>query len=184
MKLIAASVSTVILFGCSHMSTKPPKSTSTKFDEFIPPKALRTATQTNQLVVVGTPVAQPLPTYPEQMLSRDIARRTVCLSITINRKGVVYNNHPLYGMLNCPANAKTVEPVFLKAAQAAVMRWRFYPTLLCTFPKGTDVSTKGAYCELEGGKVQKIPIKLAFKFTFKQSGGKAEVHIDRINHGQ
>lgn len=164
------------------MSTKASKSTSTKFDEFIPPKALRMETKSNQLVVLGNSVEQPLPTYPRQMLNRDIARRTVCLSITINRKGVVYKNHPLYGMLNCPANMEAVEPSFIKAAQAAVMRWRFYPTILCTFPKGTDASTKSAYCELEGGTIKKIPVMLAFEFTFKQFGGKGEVRVGRINH--
>ncbi len=166
------------------MSTKPPKSTDTNFHVFIPPKAHVIGVKSNQMVVVGNPIVQVSPTYPMQMLGKDIVRRTVCLSITINRKGVVYNNHPLYGMLNCPASAKAVEPAFLKAAQKAVIRWRFYPTILCTFPKGTDASTMGPYCELEGGKYKKIPIMLAFEFSFKQFGGKAEVHVERINHGR
>ena len=180
-KPLGIAVAVIALSDCAHLQTRPSVSTRTRFGEFISPKTLRMAPERNQMVILGGPIEQDPPAYPERMVGKDIARREVCLAIAINRKGIVYQSHPLYGMLSCPDNAAAVEPAFVKAAQADVLHWRFHPTVLCTFPKGVDASTKDDYRALEGGKAKPIPIMLAFDVTFTEVRGTAAVHMGRMH---
>jgi hypothetical protein len=176
--LLAACV--FAMSGCFQPKTKPVKSTDTKFDVFIPPHAPVIHPKKNQKIVLGDPISQSPPTYPVSMINKDIAQRIVCISISIDSHGSVYDSELLYGMLDCPASAGTVEPEFVTAAKNAVKGWKFYPSFLCTFPKGVDASTRSTYCAAEGAKVEHIPIRLAFKFTFVQTHGATEVHSDAL----
>lgn len=152
----------------------------TKYSVFIPPNAIRYEPQSNQKIVVGRPLLQESPAYPSDMADKNIPERTICLEIEIDESGEVYSSKPLYGITNCPADAQSIEQEFVTAATQAVARWRFKPTLLCTFPEDVDMNAAHNSCSSERVRAQPIAIKLAFKFTFTQSHRGPTVHTDSL----
>lgn len=182
---ILAGAYMVLVFSISGCSTESHKTrhlvASTDFNVFIPPTADGYNLPPNQKIVLGEPIAQPPPIYPERLLSLHIHQQTVCLEIEINQIGQVYASRPLFSMVNCPANSASVMSAFILASQNAVYKWRFYPSKLCTFPTNVNASQMNNDCIAYGAKVENISIKLAFIFTFKQTSTGASVSIIGLN---
>lgn len=168
------------LGACSPLPPKATATTGTNFDVFIPAGAQGFSLPANQKIVLGNAIAQAAPIYPAEMIQKNIPKRSVCLTIAIDGRGIAYENHPLYDMPGCPANAAAIESAFVTAARDAVMHWRFAPAIRCTFPKGVDARTMGNDCAEEGAKVEPISISLAFVFTFTQTHGVLKVHTGTL----
>lgn len=103
----------------------------------------------------------------------------VCLPVDIDEHGKAYHSDPLYAVDGCPAPGAVPAPL-MASAQAAVTRWQFFPTHLCTFPKGVDVSKEGNDLIAEGAKALDLPIKLASAFTFSVEAGAPSVTTHRM----
>lgn len=167
------------LAGCSTPTPKPHLQASSTFRVFIPTGATGYKPQPNQFIVIGPPLVQPPPTYPAALIAERLPPQEVCLALAIDENGNAHGSDPLYSVDGCPAPGVVPAP-FMASAQATVTRWRFFPTHLCTFPKGVDVSKEGDNCIAEGAKVQRLPIKLAFAFTFTVEAGTPRVTARRM----
>lgn len=154
---------------------------STNFNIFVPPTAEGYNLPTNQKIVLGEPIKQHLPIYPENLLPLHIHRQVVCLEIEINQMGQVYTSRPLFNMANCPNRSTAAIQGFILASQNAVKKWRFHPSILCTFPVSVNAHQMSNDCVTNGAKVEDIAIKLAFIFTFKQTSTGASVSTIGLN---
>lgn len=171
----------LLVANCATTQPQQRTITSTHFDVFIPQGAQRYKIGSNQKMVVGAPVSQADPAYPASLVTQSIPPRIVCLEIDIDEHGVVYQSRPLYDLPACPANAQAVEPPFVSTAEQAVLHWRFKPTIVCTFPAGTNAQQMSNNCAGEGAQIQPVAIKLAFAFTFTQTHGVTSVNSGALH---
>lgn len=168
-----------LLYGCA-VSPEENIYRSTDFEPFIPPGATTYQMAENQRIVLGEPVIQPAPSFPDNALNVDGSRTTVCLELAIGRDGGVITTRPLQGLAGCDSSGVKSAVPFMEAAQKAAIGWQFEPAVLCIFPKEVDAHTKGTDCISEGAIVEPIAIKLAFAFTFRVIEGESSVGSHRL----
>jgi hypothetical protein len=178
-KWTSTAMLVVSLVSCARV--KPAPSTHIGFKPFIPPAAQGFDFPKNYKIVVGAPIAQAAPGYPPALIARRIPRRNVCLEIEIDAQGKVYHSPPLHDMPGCPISTRPVEPAFVTSAEAAVMHWRFAPTVVCMFPADVDADAEGNDCADEGAKIEPLAIRLAFAFTFTTTNGKPKASVGALS---
>lgn len=158
-------LSAALLLGCS--ATKPRPNTSY---EFIMPAGAETYTESDREVFrLGDRIGDPaLPIYPSGLVFKHLPEQHVCIEIDIDTTGRVFDSRLLYDTGACPSAANHPDAAFLVATKQAVQQWRFGPARMCTFPEGMP---KNDECEGKGVKVEPMPIRLAFVFSFAVENG-------------
>jgi len=112
------------------------------------------------------------PSYPENLLGKQLPPRTVCLRVGINEEGAVTV------VARAPASeycATDAEPEFLAASESAAKSWKFDPALRCVFKNAKDKERAVASCD--GGKSVPQAVTLLYRIRFEQVGGKPVVHV-------
>jgi hypothetical protein len=145
-----------------------------------PTPATGTATQGDRLVLADNEsFLLPLddmknvhPSYPQDLLGRNLPPRTVCLKVGIDEKGAVTVVYKAPVTEFCPAGA---EPEFLAASEQAARTWKFDPALRCVFRNVADKERAVASCD--GGKSVPQAVTLVYRFRFEQTDGKPKVHV-------
>lgn len=164
--------------GCAMVGRRAaPLHGEASFKVFIPPGAPAFDLPSNQKIVLGEPLTQAKPIYPQGLLGEKIPVATVCLTLAIDASGAVYMVRPLYDMPGCPPSAGAIDQAFVAAARSATARWRFQPARLCTFQPGVNAYAHGDNCGAEGATVKPIAISLAFVFVFSQTNGRGNVDL-------
>jgi hypothetical protein len=131
--------------------------------------------------LLGEPIIQPSPSYPSSLRAAAISERDVCLELVIDEQGRVIGNPPLYDLPDCPQNSAVLERNFLQSAQETVMQWRFHPARLCSFADSKTAERDDGHCSGPGVRIEQLPVKLAFRFTFTQSLGGLKVDTARLS---
>ena len=145
-----------------------------------PAPAAGTSTQDNRLVLGDNEsFLMPLddmknahPSYPPNLLGRNLPPRTVCLMVGIDEKGAVTV------VARAPASefcTTLAEPEFLAASEAVARTWKFDPALRCVFRNAKDKERVVASCD--GGKGIPQAVTLVYRFRFEQVDGKPQVHV-------
>lgn len=118
--------------------------------------------------------ANPMPAYPEALLSQRLPLQVVCVRVAVDRDGGVLSSTPAVAPPNCPAPS---DPAFFDTVRGAVAGWRYDPALRCVFP---DAKTKddtegscGGYTEIREA------VTLTYRFMFEQKDGRASVRMGR-----
>ncbi|HEY5803362.1 MAG TPA: hypothetical protein VIT90_06715 [Lysobacter sp.] len=112
------------------------------------------------------------PSYPQNLLGRQLPPRTVCLRVGIDEKGAVTV------VARAPASefcATSAEPEFLAASEIAARTWKFDPALRCVFRNAKDKERAVASCD--GGKGIPQAVTLLYRIRFEQVDGKPKVHV-------
>lgn len=118
--------------------------------------------------------SNPLPVYPEDLLSHRLPPQLVCLRVSIDENGTVMTAVPFVQLPDCP-EAGAMGVSFYGAAIRAAEKWRYEPALRCVFP---DVRTKEATYGSCGGYAQfPQPISLTYRFMFEQEDGRSKVRM-------
>jgi len=149
-----------LLLGCAATKSRPNSSY-----ELMLPAGAETYTESDREVFrLGDRIGEPaLPIYPSELVSKNLPEQQVCLEIDIDTAGRVFDSRPLYDTGNCPSKANHPDDSFLAATKQAVQQWRFEPARMCTFPDGAP---KNDECQGTAVKVELVPIRLAFVFSF------------------
>ena len=114
------------------------------------------------------------PGYPEAQLARRLPPQTVCVRLSIDEQGDVFDAAPVDEGPDC-ASGMDVESAFFDAAAHATMQWRFEPAFRCVFPEG---STPGMGCGFAGTQEIPQPVSLVYRFVFEQVDGRGRVSIE------
>jgi hypothetical protein len=112
------------------------------------------------------------PSYPQDLLGKQLPPRTVCLRVGIDEKGAVTV------VAKAPASefcATDAEPQFLAASETVAKTWKFDPALRCVFRNVKDKERAVASCD--GGKGIPQAVTLVYRFRFEQVDGKPAVHV-------
>jgi len=112
------------------------------------------------------------PSYPQELLGKQLPPRIVCLMVGINEKGAVTVVAKAPPSEFCATNA---EPQFLAASETAAKTWKFDPALRCVFRNVADKERAVASCD--GGKSIPQAVTLVYRFRFEQVDGKPNVHV-------
>jgi hypothetical protein len=145
-----------------------------------PAPAAATAAKTDRLVLADNEsFLMPLddiknvhPSYPPDLLAKQLPPRTVCLRVGIDEKGAVTV------VARAPASefcATSAEPEFLAVSETAARTWKFDPALRCVFRSAKDKERAVASCD--GGKGIPQSVTLVYRFRFEQVNGKPQVHV-------
>lgn len=160
-------VSLSLVGGCAPMRERT--ITKSAYQIVIPESADRYSLEKNQEFLLGERIgAAVLPEYPASELTRHLPEQSLCVEIDIGEDGHVFDSRPLYDTAGCPARIAGPDPVFYTATEKAVTQWEFKPARLCTFPRNV---AKNSECSGDGVKVEYVPIRLAFMFSFTQEHG-------------
>ncbi len=114
------------------------------------------------------------PSYPEALLARHLPPQTVCVRISIDEHGEVFDAAPIDQGPDCTVGMD-VESAFFDAAAQATMQWRFEPAFRCVLPDG---STADIGCGFEGTQEIPQPVSLVYRFVFEQIDGQGRVSIE------
>lgn len=175
-----ALLAILVVAGCGPRRVKEYSSSTIK--PFIPPSADRYEIGENQKFVIGAPAAAlQLPVYPK-ITKLDRAVIVVCLEVSIDKDGHVYDSKPLFALPDCPASKNDVAPEFVNSAKQAAVGWRFLPSRLCTYPSGYDTASLTDNCAGPVVRIEPMAIKLAFRFKFMKGFREDEVSIDRLSN--
>jgi len=112
------------------------------------------------------------PSYPQDLLGKQLPPRTVCLMVGINEKGAVTVVAKAPPSEFCATDA---EPQFLAASETVAKTWKFDPALRCVFRNVQDKERAVASCS--GGKSVPQAVTLTYRFRFEQVDGKPNVHV-------
>lgn len=113
------------------------------------------------------------PAYPPELLERHLPPQSVCVRLSIDEGGSVFDAAPVDQGPEC-ALGMDVESAFFAAAAKAAMGWRFEPAFRCVFQEGTPAD---AGCGLDGTVEIPQPVSLVYRFVFEQVDGKGTVSI-------
>lgn len=167
-----------VVAGCDTRGVKEYRGSSIK--PFIPPGADRYEMEENQKFVIGAPVASlRLPTYP-QATTLDRAIIVVCLEVSIDQGGHVYESKPLFALPGYPTSKNDTASEFINSAKQAAEGWRFQPSRLCTYPAGYNMASVTDDCGGPVTHIEPMAIKLAFRFRFTKGLRDHAVSIDRL----
>lgn len=114
------------------------------------------------------------PDYPEALLAQRLPPQTVCVRLSIDESGTVFDAAPVDQGPDCTMGM-TVESAFFEAAAHATRQWRFEPAFRCVFPEG---SPPDSACGFEGTQEIPQPVSLTFRFVFEQIDGEGQVKVD------
>jgi len=150
--------------GCAERTT-----TKSAYQMVMPASAERYELDESQQFMLGERIGSAvLPEYPAAEIHRRLPEQIVCVEIDIGEDGRVFASRPLHDAAGCPAENAQPDPVFYTAAEHAVAQWAFEPARLCTFPPGVP---KNDECQGTGVKMENVPIRLAFLFSFTLEHG-------------
>lgn len=156
-----------LLGGC--VANRENTVTKSVYQLVIPSAADRYTLKKNQEFLLGERIGTAvLPEYPAPEVTRRLPEQHLCVEIDIGKNGRVSASRPLYGVAGCPARIAGPDGAFYVSAEKAVARWAFEPARLCTFPANV---AKNSGCCGDGVKVDLVPIRLAFMFSFTQEHG-------------
>ena len=85
------------------------------------------------------------------------------MEIDIDEDGKVAATRQLIDGNACPKKMRETDEQFLQAAIACVKQWSFHPARLCTFPNTSEATDD---CDGENVTVERVPVRLAYRFTF------------------
>lgn len=118
--------------------------------------------------------SNPLPVYPEALLSRRLPPQSLCLRVSIDEQGAVMAAVPFEQLPDC-AETGSVDVSFYEVAIRSVEQWRYEPALRCVFPdakiKEATYGSCGGYAEAPQA------ISLTYRFMFEQEDGRGKVRI-------
>lgn len=150
--------------GCSLVDEHP--TTKTAYQLVIPKAANRYELNKNQEFFLGDRIGDAiLPEYPVSELSKRLPEQILCIEIDIDEDGHVFASRPLYNASGCSGQNVHPAEAFYTAAENAVSKWTFMPARICTFPA---TATENDHCVGVGVKVEYVPIRLGFEFSFTQ----------------
>ncbi|HZX76695.1 hypothetical protein [Lysobacter sp.] len=174
-------LSTVLLAGCATQAPvakeDPTRSGQVGMNEIsalIPqPSRMELADNESFLMPIEDD-ANPMPAYPEALLSQRLPLQVVCVRVGVDRDGGVLSSAPAVAPPNCPAPS---DPAFFEAVRGAVAGWRYDPALRCVFP---DAKTKNDTEGSCGGHTEiREAVTLTYRFMFEQKDGRASVRMGR-----
>lgn len=177
--IVAFMAAVFLVPGCA--SRKVGEMRGSNVQAFIPEDAERHVVEKNQRFVIGEPAGQlQLPVYPWTVQVSE-SEASVCLEVSIDRDGVVFESKPLVAMPGCPARIGDAHPTLISSARQAVKAWRFAPSKLCIYPEGYDATFVSLKCDGPVVRVEPVPIKLAFMFKFtRKLSQNGEVSMSRL----
>ena len=165
--LLLAAVLLIAASGCRR-NTRP----NVDMGMIVPPGADKMTLPEDRTFLMASEIASPLPTYPAELLKKHIGAVTACAEIVIGVDGSVSSVTPLYSIPECPQGKSELDERFTRAVHDALLTWEYFSAAICTFPPGIP---KDDDCKADGVVVTRVPIKLAYVFTFKVTNGRASV---------
>lgn len=114
------------------------------------------------------------PMYPDELLARRLPPQVVCLRVSIDERGQVFNTEPVGLGVDC-SGTFAVDRAFHDAARTAALAWRFEPAFRCVFPEGQPPDTA---CGFDDTQEIPQPVSLVYRFVFEQVDGQGRVRID------
>ena len=172
MRLFCAIFAVALLMPLQGCVTQPVGRESVEVAMLLPPAAKR------HEQVVGSTFYMPellppgeLPIFPAAESSEALVFPvSICVEIVISARGEVVSAGELQGVAACDGAGPNAP--FLKQSLRAVRRWEFIAAGHCTWP---DSRVEPVDCEADGGQVEAVPVRLAFRFDFESTGGRPEV---------
>lgn len=166
--LVFSSVG-LLLSGCTKNTRQP----DVGMGMILPERAERIEVPKDQQFLFPSPIgANTLPSYPPELIARNLPAQTLCMEIIINTEGAVQSSTPLLDVPGCPSSQDRPDPRFYQATAAALAHWEFLAAALCKYPTG---ATKNEQCHGDNVIITLMPVKLAYTFTFKLVGNKPVV---------
>ena len=162
----AALVALTLVASCSSIGERT--TTKTAYQIVIPRSVDRYELKNNQAFYLGERIGEAvLPVYPASELGKHLPEQNLCVEIVIDDDGRVLSSRPLFDPDGCSSQTMHPPEAFYEATEVAVKQWAFMPARICTFPLSV---AKNDGCE-GAGKVEYVPIRLAFAFTFTEEHG-------------
>lgn len=143
----------------------------------LPSRAETLQVPEDKVFLMAVPLSEKIPDFPSDMLTRSTRDTHVCVEIVVSVVGIVSSVMPLYETIECPMSKKQTDARFTKAVADAVQTWEFFAAGICTFPV---TIAKNEECKGEGVVIERVPIKMAFMFTFQVDGGRVSIRNRRI----
>lgn len=134
----------------------------------LPPMAQVHTFESNQRFLMAAPIHDPDPTFPVD--ARLEGELQLCVGFVVDADGVVRTVGADREDVACADPADAAASPFVNAVTATLRSWRYFGAAICTFPAGIDPDSDPR-CERDGVKVDAVPIRLRYTFTFSSERG-------------
>lgn len=165
----------VLIAACAAPAPRSmPVDGNVAIDTVEPPDADRHELRDNEDFVVGQvlPDSRPMPQYPSDLLGQSLSMVALCVELSIDTGGHVLSTQPLVTGTRCPHHDPALQALLKHAIDAAVLQWRYAPSLACEIPP--DAIPDGT-CAAAGNATIAVPMLRAYRFVFRQTSAGASV---------
>ena len=150
----------LLLLGCAGK----PLRHEVAHEMILPEGAERTVEQERQQFLMAVPIAQPMPVWPEGVVS-PAAQLPVCVEFVISEDGSVHSQRLLEGVADCVVASQPGITPFVDTALAAVAQWQFFGAGMCTWQREE--------AECSDGRAQVAPLAIRLSYRFRFHAGRA-----------
>ncbi|MDQ2701557.1 MAG: hypothetical protein M3Y70_01815 [Pseudomonadota bacterium] len=128
-----------------------------------------------ELFVMPMELEAPLPAFPVAYAKGDLAPMVVCAEVWLDANGDANRVAPLQQEPDCPARADARTMAFEQAVVVALQHWMWGPARICRFPANLREQMERGDCTGNEVDVVRVPVRLAYAFTFERSNGRVSV---------
>lgn len=154
----------IVLTGCA---THRANTQAVDKGMILPDNAQQLEPDKNQKFLMATPIEAPLPSFPAD--APVVARTVICVEFVISMEGTTTTIQQIDAFPGCEAVDSNASRYFYPEVREALSKWTYFGAAMCHY------ETSESECDEDTAIVTPIPIKLAYRFTFTQAGGKSSV---------
>jgi hypothetical protein len=121
------------------------------------------------------------PAFPADVATAASVAVTVCADLWLSANGDITRSAPLYGAGGCEAAPSAALRPYEAAVAEALQHWSFSPAMVCTFADAAAAERAHGDCRGAGVAVRRVPVRIAYAFTFTVRDGRRRVDAARAN---
>ena len=171
-RLLIAMVATCLLTACSTRIAK------VDHQVILQPGEVRHELDGLELFVMPMELDAPPPAFPPAYADGDLAPLVVCVEVWLDADGHPTHVEALHQEPDCPPRTDARTVAFEQAVLERLMHWYWTPARICRFPEQLRTQMERGDCTGREVDIDKVPVRLAYAFTFERKAGRASVQAN------
>lgn len=172
MRMLAVLAASCVLAACASRVAR------VDHQVILQPGEVRHELESLELFVMPMELDAPPPGFPAGYAEGDLEPLEVCVEVWLDASGDPTHVVALQQEPQCPPRMDMRVAAFEQAVVDALWHWHWTPARICRFPQHLQAQMERGDCTGREVDIDKVPVRLAYSFTFERKAGRASVQAN------